>query len=54
MSDFALLQASLDIKHRKLLERHLRPHAIQPMTKELLRGLNEYDAHIPGGTLRPA
>ena len=46
MSDFALLQASLNTKNRELLERHLRPHAIQPMTKELLRGITEYDTHL--------
>ena len=42
MSDYALLEASLSKKNRELLENHLQPHAIQGMTRELLKSLKTY------------
>lgn len=52
MSDYALLEASLSSKNYELLEKHLQPHALQSMTRELLKSLKEYhDLHITtGGT----
>lgn len=44
MSDYALLEASLNKENRELLEKHLQPHAIQSMTRELLKSIEEYAA----------
>lgn len=42
MSDYALLEASLIKANRELLEKHLKPHALQSMTRELLHCIDEY------------
>lgn len=51
MSDYALLEASLNKNNRELLTKHLRSHTIQPMTKGLLRSIEKYCAEVGHDTI---